>query len=771
MGHAQIKTGFIWSLLLILFLSAGCNSTKFIPDDQHLLASVRIKNKASSVGRDELKPYLRQHENLRILGFWKFHLGLYNLSGKSDKKGINTWLRRIGEEPVVFDPYLVEQSDQQLALFLKNRGYFQARVEDTVLYVSPKKAKVVYTINPGPRYRLNRVDFAIADDSLIKRVHSDTINTLLKRGRPFSVAVHQEERERITRDLRNQGFYAFNEEYIYFLSDSTVGAHRVNDSLFIIPPVQAPGNKDSLHHRRYRIRNVVFHVGEGNENLLISGQEDVSGQDTLELQNCIIVHQGTLPFKPELLTNSNYIFPGDLYNADLVERTQSLLRGLRLFKYINVRFRETTTGVTPLGEKLLDCVIQLSPGKYQSYTVDLEGTNSSGNLGAAGSFTYQHKNLFRGGELFSLNTRLAQENQFVSSSQSQFNTLEVGTEASIVLAKFWLPLKIERFRQRYNPKTTIALAYNYQNRPDYTRTIANVRMGYNWRSSKYVTHSFYPLEFNLVNIPQVNDDFWDLIEDTFLEYSYQDHLIVDMSYSYLMNQQILGENTDFWYFKTNVESAGNLLDLVSPLWNSGNNNSYNELLGIRYAQYVKTDLDLRYHNLIDSNNSIVYRFFGGIGVPYGNYNVLPFEKRYFSGGANSIRAWPVRGLGPGSYSDDSSSFYNQTGDIKLEFNVEYRFKLFWLLEGALFMDVGNIWGLSEDTSLDGGVFKLNTFASQLAVGTGFGTRFDFKYFIFRVDMGLKTYDPSLTSGQRWIPVAGSLNWSDVNFNFAIGYPF
>ena len=471
-----------------------------------------------------------------------------------------------------------------------------------------------------------------------------------------------------------------------------------------------------------------------------------------------------------MLANSTYIESGDLYDSRMVDRTHQLLSGLRLFRYINIRFRETGE-YSDSGEPLLDCIIRLSPGKHQAFSVDLEGTNSSGNIGAAENFTYQHKNLLRGGEYFTFNTRVARQNQFVRSAEQEFNTLEHGTEASLVVPRFWVPFRIEKFRQRYNPKTNLALAYNYQRRPDYTRTIANARMGYNWQSSRHIRHSFYPLEFNLVNISKLDAEFEERISDTFLRYTYDDHLIVNMNYSYLMNQQTLGQNRDFWYLRFNFESAGNVLSLASSLGGNDESKDYDEFLGIRYAQYIKSDVDLRYHNHIDQYTSLVYRFFGGVGVPYGNLDVLPFEKRYFAGGANSIRAWPVRGLGPGSYSEEAYRFYNQTADLKLEFNMEYRFKLFWILEGALFLDVGNIWGIRESSSPEGGLFRIDRFAEQLAVGTGFGTRFDFNYFIFRFDMGLKVHDPSLPSGQRWIPLNRQWEWKDVGFNFAIGYPF
>ena len=739
-------------VVIFFFLTiSSCSTTKYVPKGERLLSKVEIKNPARDVSRDELKSYLRQQENLRILGFWKLHLGIYNLSGQDEKKGFNKWLRRIGEAPVIYDSTLVERSVEQMSIFLKNRGYFQAVLSDSVTYPSRKKAKVTYTIQSGPRYRVNNVYYRIEDDSLQNLVLSDTINTQIRRGRAFTTDLHNRERERITQRLRNLGYFGFSKEYIYFLADSSVGNYRINDTLVLIRPSQSSGIKiTDDYHRRYVIRDVQFQVGTDPQELVIIEGPEAFKIDTFSYLGFKIIHEGKMSFRPDVLTNSNYISPGELYQADLVERTQSLLSGLRLFKYINIRFKEVENAVDAQGRKQLDCIIHVIPGKYQSFAVEIEGTNSSGNLGAAGNFKYQHKNLLKGAEFFTLSTRLARQNQFVmrSGNKEQFNTLEFGGETSIVLPKFVLPFKIEKFRQKYNPRTNIALAYNYQRRPDYTRTIANARMGYVWRSSRYVSHSFYPLDFNLVNIPKLSAAFADNIKGTFLEYIYNDHLIVNMNYSMLFNQQVLGQNRDFWYVRYSVESAGNLLDLLVPLWSEPSNEDFYNVFGIRYAQYIKNDIDIRYHQRINSATSLTYRFFGGVGVPYGNLNVLPFEKRYFSGGANSVRAWPVRGLGPGSFKEESLTYYNQTADIKLEFNVEYRFKLFWLLEGALFIDAGNIWGIRPEVSLPGGLFKLDEFYKQLAVGTGFGTRFDFKYFIFRIDTGLKLHDPSEISGDR-----------------------
>ena len=770
------KISFLTVIVLIgTVLMSSCRSTKYIPEGERLLSRVQIKNNARDISKEDIRAYVRQQENLKVLGFWKLHLGIYNLSGKDDSKGFNRWLRRIGEAPVVFDSTMIDRSTEQINLFMKNRGYYQAQVSDTIIYLTRKKAKVKFFVNAGNKYLVNDLFYRIEDDSLKNIILKDTINTIIRKDRGFTSEIHDRERERITNNLQNNGFFNFSKEYVYFLADSSIGNYRINDTMIVMrPSPNALGITSSGNHARYSIRDVYFQVANEYQGNAINGNQTELPNDTISYQGFYFVFNKKPDFKKDVLINSNYILPGDIFKKEMVERTQILLSGLRIFKYINIRFREIQDETDIDGNKILDCIIHVVPGKNQSYALELEGTNSSGNLGAAGNIRYQHKNIFRGAELFTVGTRVARQNQFITQGggKKQFNTLEFGAESSIVFPKFILPFRIERFRQRYNPKTTVALAYNYQRRPDYTRTIANVRMGYTWRASRHSNHALFPLEFNLVNIPKVSDGFWENISNTFLRYTYENHLIANLSYSYVYNQQEIGQRwQDFWYLRLNFESAGNTLNLIAPYWSDSKTNDYHTILGIRYAQYLKTDVDLRFHNAIDRHTSITYRFFGGIGVPYGNFNVLPFEKRYFSGGANSIRAWPVRGLGPGSYSEDYLTYYNQTAEIKLEFNAEYRFPLFWVLEGALFLDVGNIWGLRSKASVEGGAFDPNKFLKQLAVGTGFGTRFDFNFFIFRLDTGLKLHDPAEPAGKRWIPLSRPYTWKDIAFNFAIGYPF
>ncbi|WP_430810521.1 MULTISPECIES: BamA/TamA family outer membrane protein [unclassified Carboxylicivirga] len=770
MGHKYLL---VVGLIMMMGIW-GCRSTKYVPEGKYLLNKVEVDNQAKDLTKEELKYYIRQKENVKILGFWRFHLGLYNLSGRNGTSGFSRWLRRIGEEPVLYDELLKEKSNEQLTLFLHNKGYYNAQVSDTVLFLKNKKAKVRYTIEAGERYSINQLSYRVDDDSLRKYIYRDTTKALLKPGSPFDADLHDQERARITKMLRNEGYYGFRKEYVYFLADSARNNYTVNDSLIVIKDrLSRPGQKDTVvGHRKFKVKDVYFLVGYDPQKA-VRQPDYLSRFDSLEYGGCKILYGENLKFRADVLVNSNYIFPGDFYSQELVNKTQLLLSELQLFRFVNIRFREMEGVYDAEGNGYLQCFIQLSSSKLQSYTVDIEGTNSSGYLGAAGSFKYKHKNFFRGGEVFDMRFRLAGENQRAKDN-STFQTREFGGDATLTFPKFMVPFKVDNFRRRFNPRTNFTLAYNYQRRPDYTRTIANGRIGYTWKSSPLVTHILSPVDFSVINVPYIDPDFKASIDSTFLKYSYQDHLISSTSYTFIYNEQSLSSTRNYHYFQANLQSAGNVLDGIYSLVGSSGTGDYNELLGIRYAQYVKGDVEWRYHIKVNKINSFAYRMFLGVGYPYGNLTVLPFEKRYFSGGANSIRAWPVRGLGPGSYEETKLNYYNQTADIKLEANAEYRFKLFWMLEGAFFIDVGNIWTIrsSGDEEIDTkGLFKFDSFYKQLAVGVGAGTRLDFKYFVFRLDMGIKARDPMLPAGDRWKLGVTPITWDDVAFNFAIGYPF
>ncbi|WP_430934533.1 BamA/TamA family outer membrane protein [Saccharicrinis sp. 156] len=756
--------------------AASCSSVKNVPGNEYLLKKVVIKNNPRDISKERFMPFVKQRGNVRIFGTLKFHLGLYNLAGKDTAKKINKWLRRIGEAPVLYDGLLASQTADQLGVFLKNKGYFHAKVRDSLVYASKKKVKVIYDIDKGRQFKLGNIAFKAEDTIIGKLVLEEKKRSLLKKGKPFEVALHDAERERITRSLRNKGYYNFSKEFIYFKADSTLGSFMVNDSVIVKNARKELGrDKDTTFvHPTFRIKNVYYRMGYDTHKALAQKDAYFSKFDTLLINDCYFLYIDKVKVDPNVLYNSTYIEPGQLFSAELVDRTQTLLSSLKLYRFVNIRFeRATAPDTARTDDKWLDCYIQLVPAKYQSYSIDIEGINSSGNLGAGGNLKYQHKNLFRGAEEFSFSFGASIQNQF-DRQEDPFSTLEIGGETKIVFPKFWMPFKIQRFRKRYNPKTSLSVAYNHQRRPDYTRTIATGKISYLWKSNKNTAHTLAPLSINYIGIPAVNAEFDSIISNTYLKYSYENHLISSTSYSLVYNEQKVNTRTDFWYINWNIEEAGNILNLVSNALDTqvqDEDGDYFEVLGVRYAQYLQSDIDIRYHHYMNRINSMAYRFYLGVGYPYGNLNVLPFEKRYFSGGANSIRAWPVRGLGPGSYDSEDANYYNQTGDIKLEMNAEYRFNLFWMLEGAFFLDIGNIYTIRKDISPEGGLFTFKNFGEKLAVGTGLGLRFDLKYFIFRVDMGVKLRDPVESSGKRWLVGTRPYSWDDAAFNFAIGYPF
>jgi outer membrane protein assembly factor BamA len=460
------------------------------------------------------------------------------------------------------------------------------------------------------------------------------------------------------------------------------------------------------------------------------------------------------------------------------EKTYRALNRLKQFSLINIGFTEINE-LDQDSVPLLDCKMQLSPLPRQNISAEVEGTNSSGNLGVAGNLNFQHRNVFAGAEVLDFQLRVASERQQIS--DSIFNTQEYGVESNLTIPKFLSFIKAKHLFTFQIPETKFTVGYNYQNRPDYTRTISNLKFGYNWKTTNYQFHTLNLVDLNYVHLYNQNPAFINSIKDLYIKSSFTDHLISASSYSWMYNTQNVNKREDYKYYKFNIESAGNLLSIYSRLVGKGKTSvldsvtnltsSYYKILNTHFAQYLKGDFEYRYGHVIDKFSSIVGRAFVGVGVPFGNFNVLPFEKKYFTGGANGIRAWQVRSLGPGSYKAPSDIYPNQSSDVKIESNLEYRFKLFWIMEGALFMDAGNIWAINYKDNRQGSVFKIDGFYKQIAVGSGFGVRFDFTYFLFRLDLGMKMRDPSLPSGKRFIPGNYPITSEHFNLSFAIGYPF
>lgn len=759
---------------LVLFLYS-CNPTKYVPQGKTLLNRNNIEINREDVDESDLVPYIKQKPNKKIFGA-RFHLGLYNLSDLNKEKWPHGWLRNIGEAPVIYDSLEAEKSRQQLESYVSSKGYFDGKVSDSISTVK-RKSDVYYTVELKSPYTIRNLYYAIEDTTIEKLFFFDSINCLIRRGNPYDVDLLQAEIKRIERYIKNHGFYAFSADDVSFRVDSTVGDRQVNLYYDIkkFTKIDSYNRITHIPHSVYTIRDIYIYPDFIPRDVLEGGAEYLRNLDTINYRGYYFVAgQEKQQLKYDLILQSLYLKPGSTYNVTSTEQTQNHLLSLKVFRLVNIYFNEVDGVAGSLGQEMpIDCHIQLTPLSQQSFNVELEGTNSAGDLGGALNLIYQHKNLLHGAEQFSMKLKGAFEAMTQKYSKLR-STQEYGFEASLRLPKFLLPfLKKEEFIRNYNPTTTILAAYNYQSMPFYTRTIANATFGYNWAGPYYTTHIVNPLQLNLVKLLKIDTAFREQIESSsYLAYSYRDVMILGGNYSFIFNNQKIQKSRDYWFLRINAEAAGNLLAVASQIAGADKKEGYYYIFGQPFAQYIRTDLDLRYNVIVNDVSSIVYRGFIGIGIPYGNSKAIPFEKQYFGGGANGIRAWQVRSLGPGSFIPEEDEFLNQTADIKLEANAEYRFRLFWILEGAIFVDAGNIWTFNEDVSRPGSKFRFNSFFNDIAVGTGTGIRFDFRFVTARVDMGIKLRDPSVSDGSKWILTSRNYNFrDDFTIVLGIGYPF
>jgi len=777
-------------LLIIILTAASCNPTKYVPSGELLLNKNDLVLKGadetlpSTLTKGAIKPYIRQQPNKKIFGA-RFHLGLYNLSNINKEKWPHGWLRKIGEEPVIFDPDAAARSTEQIRRYLTSKGFFNASVNDTV-ETKKKEASVYYRITPGKPYTIADIRYEIQDSMLYGLVTIDTINCTIEKGMIYDVDLLQNERKRLEQFIRAKGFYSFSTEDIYFRVDSSLMNHQVIVNYVVSrkSSLDSQGRIEYSNHTMYHIRDVYVFPEFDPKKALTNGEQYTLSFDTTFYKGIYFVSPpGRYLIKPEVLSQSLYISPGALFSLTNTEQTQSRLADMKNHRLVNVTYVDAGAGPgSRINEGLLDCIIQLTPMQRQSFTVELEGTSTGGNIGGALNLIYQNKSLFRGAELFNMKLKGAYE-RLPKELEGLKDTKEFGAEVSLKLPKFLVPYKPkESFIRDHDPKTVLQAGFNYQQVPAYTRTIANVTLGYSWNGQRHTSHNFNPLSFSFVKLPpeSISSDFQELIDKSpYIAYSYRNVLILGGNYNITFNNQVIQKARDYWNIRVGFDAAGNLLNMIYKLANASKDTSdlTYHFLGQPFAQFLKGEIDASYHYKINEASSIVYRFFAGVGVPYGNskadtIHAMPFEEQYYNAGANDIRAWLVRSLGPGSFADPE--YVNQTADIKLIANAEYRFKLFWILEGAVFLDAGNIWTFWPDASRPGSQFSYK-FLNDIAVGTGLGVRFDLKFVLLRIDAGLKLRDPAITEGTKWLPLISNYESmtkkKPYQFVIGIGYPF
>lgn len=724
-------------------LLVSCAETKYVPDGRYLLDEVTlaVDGKYRDVNASMLKSYVRQDNNVRWFSLVKVPLKTYSLSGRDTTNWYNRILRGMGEPPVLFDSLQAVLTSNDLLQMLHNSGYLDGKVE-LWTRTKGKKLSAFYKLYPGMVYRIGNIDYILSDP-----VIRDTLGLaiLSKRklisGNQFMIDDLEKERTRIVKLLNDQGYYRFHKEYIHYEADTLNGNRKVSIRLILNTNKTADG--DDTLHVRYKVRNIDY----------LSGIKD----------------NPEIHLRSGVLKECTYIKEGEYYSGSDLQKTYNHFGRLGAVKYTNITFDEISDSA------LLDCHIQLQTNKPSTISFQPEGTNTAGDFGAAATLTYQNRNLFRGSEDLTIELRGAYEAIRELEGYKNQNFLEYSVETRLKFPRFIIPFLSSNVRRTVNATSEVALLYDLQNRPEFHRRLWSVSWRYRWqpqnRNSQYQLDL---LDLNYVLMPWISETFKQLYltdgmsRNAILRYNYEDLFITKIGLGYSYNNGRVA-------FKSNIETSGNMLDLASTVFGARQNSLGQKLVfNIAYAQYVKGDLDFTRILRLDYSNQLVFHVGFGIAYPYGNSTLLPFEKRYFSGGANSLRGWSVRSIGPGRYkgTDGRIDFINQTGDMKLDLNVEYRTHLFWKLDGALFTDAGNIWTIRSYQEQPGGQFTIKDFPNQLAASYGIGFRFNFDYFIVRFDLGMKAVNPAYKSeSDEHFPIIHPKFSRDFAFHFAVGLPF
>lgn len=774
----------VWILpmLAMCLLLASCESSKHVPQGSYLLDKVNIRLDSAAAGNDELdvtemQSYLRQLPNHKMLWSIKFRLGFYNMSGKDSTNWWNRWMRKLGEPPVIYDPALAEASASQLKQYLANKGYFNARVEiDSVVNERKRKIALSYNLMPEERKIISSVDYEFPDSTIEKIVMADSADFLAFPGRPLDKDLLEAQRTVVTDALRNKGYYNFTKEFVTFVADTTAGSPDAELLMRVSMPKTQHHSPGEIYSR-YVIRKVT--VIADTESLNVDDPVRATSSDSVYFKGIDILYGDSRYLRPSVIAENCFLMPGDMFAQKEVDRTYRAFSRLGILKFISIVFRNAGH----IGDEgLLDAYILLTPGKSQTVSVELEGTNSEGDLGVAVGLTYAHRNLGKGSETFTAKARGSYESLSGNLEGLLHNRyMEYSADLALSMPEFKAPIS-RRIRRRIQASTEVNLSLNYQERPEYTRVISTAGWSYKWVDfRKNNRHTFTPIDINYVYLPASTNDFINEIapDNPLLRYSYEDHFIMRMGWNWYHSnkkdptpwQKTLQRN--IYTVRFNAEIAGNLLFAISSIFahRSDFHQDPYKVFGIHYSQYFKVEADYALLHRFDERNAVAFHAGGGIGVPYGNSEMLPFEKRFYGGGANGVRGWDVRTLGPGAYPgrNSVSDFINQCGDIRLELNAEYRAKLFWVIELGAFIDIGNIWTIRDYANQPGGVFRFNKFYEQLAASYGLGLRLDFDYFLLRFDVGMKAHNPAM--GERPWPLV-SPNWHrDSSFHFSIGYPF
>lgn len=720
-----------YKILILIAASASilsCSTTRALQDDEYRLAKNRIEiENSKDFNPNLLSPYLKQKHR-----GWTPFLYVYNwTNGKG--KGWDRFVQKIGVAPVVYDPDMVDSSIENMTSHLEYLGYYGSKITSEI-GVRKRRVDVTYNVTLGKQYPIKDIEIILpAHGEFAADFLSDTASVTIKAGSILSESALEKETERASTAMRNMGYYTFNKNHFFFEADTL----SVPDSALLKMTVNEYTRNESPKDAE-PIRKFYFN--------------EVS-----------IDYPKTLKIKTKVLKGLNTIIPGEVYSESQVNNTYSRLSALRTFSSVNV-------GMTQSDTNHVNSSITLSQSKMQGFKLNIEAsTNSSGLFGISPQISYYHKNIFRGGEWLNLS--------FMGNFQFKFNdnvrSNEFGVSAGLSFPKFF-PLPYRLFKGAI-PRTDINLSYNFQDRPEYTRNIISTSFGYNGNVKNRFFYQVYPMQLNIVNLFDLDENFYKtLANDPFLRNAYQNHFDIGSGGTlyYTSNPESIPKST-YFYTRLQFDIAGNLLSAFKPLMRKDENGS-GMIWNTPFSQFVRAELTLGRTWIFGKKGgqSIATRLLAGAGYAYGNSSALPFEKHFYGGGANSLRGWQARTVGPGlAPMDNSFVIPNQTGDMKLEANIEYRFDIVWKLAGAVFVDAGNVWTLQDNGGErdNESLFRISTFGKSIAADWGYGLRLNFGFLLLRLDMGHKIHDPAREN--RWVNPGKWFKRDNYALHFGVGYPF
>jgi outer membrane protein insertion porin family len=756
----------VLAFFCLLVVVSGCTGLGHLSEGQYLVKEYEIELREKKEiyqykkVKDELAGQIKAKPNGRFL-WMRPGLALHNTIAEPDKdKGLKHWLKyKLGTPPVLLDETYCNQLNTTFENRLYHKGHFNA-ISSVTITQSGKTAHVIFDIDAREPYLIDTLMLPDTKDTIGQKIHSIMDETLIQKGDPYNLETLKNERTRIEDELKNIGFYYFQKDYILFLADTANDDYTVKLKLEIKEETPEPG-KDV-----FRIDQIYVAEDVRLENY----EPDTTIQDDYHIISA------TNYMKEKYFLNSILYHRGDLYYKRGQNNSIKQLMGLRSYKYVTAKYAPS-----PVRQDMLDVTYLMNPASKMAVSAELNAVSRTNSFAGPGvKLTFNSKNFFRGAELFTVNFNGRFEKQLTGEGQGD-TAYEISVDANLDIPRL-MPFKLKKRDHPYLPNSNIVLGTGLFARVSlYKFSTYTTGLSYSWRKNESVTHILKPIDISVTNLLEATDEFNEFLEfNPSIRKSFEEQFILGMSYNFIINK-LPASNPTQYYFNIGVDPSGNLASLVSRLVGAKSKDSDNlvTVLGQPVSQYFRIRTDMRYYFKTGKESIIATRLYTGVGVPYGNSEVMPYVKQFYAGGTNSMRAFRARSLGPGSYippADQENVLVDQTGEIRLESNIEYRFPIAGFLKGALFSDIGNIWLVNEDTLRPNGQFHFDTFHKQIAVGAGLGLRVDVDIMVLRLDWAFPLRKPWLPEGERWAIRDIDLfdkNWRKDNliWNISIGYPF